>query len=165
MGNQPSFETHHDFKDLQTNYTYEKKFNDNRFGEIKLLKEKSSNNKIFQKDFSSNTPKEFEDYIQQIKDSSVLAHPNILRVYGYNSKKEDLFCADFYKLSLFFECFETDLEQEIARRRHVKEPFPETELWYILESTSSACAYLQNHKVPFIFWIIKYINYFSIDPP
>jgi len=148
MGNQPSFETHHDFKDLQTNYTYEKKFNDNRFGEIKLLKEKSSNNKIFQKDFSSNTPKEFEDYIQQIKDSSVLAHPNILRVYGYNSKKEDLFCADFYKLSLFFECFETDLEQEIARRRHVKEPFPETELWYILESTSSACAYLQNHKIP-----------------
>lgn len=148
MGNQPSFEQHHDFKDLQTNYTYEKKFNDNRFGEIKLLKEKSSNNKIFQKDFSSNTPKEFEDYIQQIKDSSVLAHPNILRVYGYNSKKEDLFCADFYKLSLFFESFDSDLEQEIARRRHTKEPFPETELWYILDSTASACAYLQNNKIP-----------------
>jgi serine/threonine protein kinase len=148
MGNQQSFEQHHDFKDLQTNYTYEKKFNDNRFGEIKLLKEKSSNNKIFQKDFSSNTPKEFEDYIQQIKDSSVLAHPNILRVFGYNSKKEDLFCADFYKLSLFFECFETDLEQEIARRRHVKDHFAETELWYILDAVSSACCYLQTNKIP-----------------
>jgi serine/threonine protein kinase len=148
MGNQQSFEKNTDFKDLKSNFTYQKKYSDSRFGEVKLIKENTTGRTLFQKDFTTSTAQEFQAYIKDIKDSSILQHPNILRVYGYNSKKEDLFCADFYKVSLFFESFDTDLEQEINKRRHTKEYFQETELWFILDSLASACAYLQISNSP-----------------
>jgi len=148
MGNQSSFQQHHDFKDIATNYDYERKFNDKRFGEIKLYKEKGTDKKIFQKDLSLNSPQEFEEQVTKVRDSAALAHPGLLRTYGYNSKKDEIFCADFYKLSVFFESFETDLDQEINKRARTKEYFPETELWYLLDSIASACAYLQTNQVP-----------------
>jgi len=149
MGQQQSFQQHLDFKDIATNYDYQRKFNDKRFGEIKLYKEKGTDKKIFQKDLSLNSPQEFEEQVTRVRDSSALAHPNLLQIYGYNSKKDEIFCADFYKLSVFFESFETDLEQEIARRARNKEYFPETELWYLLDSVASACSYLQTNQVLF----------------
>jgi serine/threonine protein kinase len=147
MGNQQSFQQHLDFKDIATNYDYQRKFNDKRFGEIKLYKEKGTDKKIFQKDLSLNSPQEFEEQVTKVRDSAALAHPNLLRTYGYNSKKDEIFCADFYKLSIFFESFETDLEQEIIKRARNKEYFPETELWYLLYSIASASAYLQTNNV------------------
>lgn len=151
MGNQSSTQNHIDIGDLATNYSYEVKYTDSRFGEIKLLRRKDTGDKIFQKDFTTNVSKEFEDYINKIKSRIPLLHPNILKILGYNSRKEDLLCADFFKISLFFEAFETDLEKEIYRRHVTEEYFSETELRCLLDSIISACAYLQKNQVsPFI---------------
>ena len=147
MGSQHSVQTHLDFSDLATNYTYEVKYTDKRFGEIKLLKKKDTGERIFQKDFTTNSSTEFEDYINKIKNRLPLLHPNLIKVLGYNSKKEDLLCADFFKLSLFFESFETDLEKEMSKRQATKNYYSETELKCMLDSVVSAGAFLQKNKV------------------
>lgn len=58
-----------------------------------------------------------------------------------------MFCADFFKVSLFFESFEEDLEQEIYSRKENKEYFSEVELWYIFDSIVSIGAFLQENKI------------------
>ena len=58
MGNQNAVEEHIEYQDVLLAYKYEKKFNDSRFGEIKLLVEKNTRKKIFQKDYSSGSPQE-----------------------------------------------------------------------------------------------------------
>jgi len=147
MGNQSTFEQHTYLKNVNTKYEYEKKLNDIRFGEIKLLKDKETNKKVFQKDSTSNNSKDLQSYIKEIKEGSKFSHSNLLKILGYNSIKEDFLCADFFKVSLFFEGFENDLEQEIRSRERKKDYFPETELWFILDSIASACAYLQRFKI------------------
>lgn len=169
MGNQQTVQNHLDFTDLNTNYIYETKYTDHRFGEIKLLKKKDTSERIFQKDFTSNSAKEFEEYINKIKSRLPLLHPNLLKVLGYNSKKEDLFCADFFKISLFFESFETDLEKEIYRRHEANAPFTETELRCLLDSVIAAGAFLQTNQVhhgdirPFNIFITKNREYKLCD--
>jgi len=169
MGNQSSFQNHLDIADIQTNYTYDVKYTDTRFGELKLWKKKDSGERIFQKDFSTNSGKEFEDYIGRIKNRIPLLHPNILQIMGYNSKKEDMFCADFYKVSLFFETFETDLEKEIYKRSANKNYYTETELRVLLDSVVAAGAYLQKNEIahgdirPFNIFITKNKEYKICD--
>ena len=120
MGNQSSLEEHHEFKNITNNYVYEKKYNDSRFGEVKLLREKETGVKIFQKDLTSNTKKDYEEYAKEIRRRASIQHPNLLKILGFSSKREDMFCADFFKVSLFFESFEEDLEQEIYSRKENK---------------------------------------------
>jgi len=151
MGNKNSFQSHLDVVDLNTNYIADAKQNDSRFGEIKLLRRRETGEKIYQKDFTSNSTKEFEEYVNKIRKRVVLIHPNLLKVLGYNSKKEDLFCADFYKLSVFFESFETDLEKEIYQRAETNNYYTETELRCLLDSVIAACAYLEKNQVPNLF--------------
>jgi len=159
MGNQSSFQSHLDIADIQTNYTYDVKYTDTRFGELKLWKKKDTGERLFQKDFSTNSGKEFEEYISRIKNRIPLLHPNILQIIGYNSKKEDMFCADFYKVSLFFETFETDLEKEIYKRSANKNYYTETELRVLLDSVVAAGAYLQKNEVFIVYLIFfLYIN-------
>jgi len=147
MGNQGSTEEHLEFKNVVVDYEFEKKLSDQRFGEIKLLKEKNTKLKIFQKDFSSNSKKEFDSYVEEVKKRTQLSHPNVLRILGQNTKKEDLFCTDYYKVSLFFESFNYDLEQEIFKRAKKNEYFAEADLWCIFDSVISACAFLQENQM------------------
>jgi len=147
MGNKNSFQSHLDIVDLNTNYIADAKHTDSRFGEIKLLRRRETGEKIYQKDFTSNSTQEFEEYVNKIRKRVVLIHPNLLKVLGYNSKKEDLFCADFYRLSVFFESFETDLEKEMYQRAETNNYYTETELRCLLDSVIAACAYLEKNQV------------------
>ena len=147
MGNKQSAANHIDITDINTNYVFESKFTDTRFGEIKCLKKRDSSQRIFQKDFSTNSAEEFEQYIKKVKDRLPLLHPNLIKVLGYNSKKEDLLCADFFKVSLFFEGFETDLEKEIQKRSQNKNYYTEAELRNMLDSLIAVCAYLERNGV------------------
>jgi len=149
MGNQSSLEEQHEFKIITTNYTYERKYNDSRFGEVKLLVEKNTGIHVFQKDITTNSKNEYEEYIKEIKKRATFQHPNILKLLGFTSKREDMFCADFFKVSLFIESFEQDLEQEVYTRKEKKQYFDEVELWYIFDSIVSVLAFLQEHKVRF----------------
>lgn len=112
MGNKQSTVADKDFEAFSQNYAYIKKFNDTRFGDVKLLQERSTGAKIFQKDYVSNTTKDFERDLNEIKRRASVNHPNIIRIIGYTTKKEDAFCADYYKISVFYECYEYDLEHE-----------------------------------------------------
>ena len=163
MGNQSSFEQHTYLKNVNSKYAYEKKFHDARFGEIKLLNDKETNKKVFQKDSTSSNSKELQAYAKDIKAASKLSHPNILKILGYNSLKEDFLCADFFKVSLFFESFEDDLDHEIRKREKTKNYFSENELWYILDSIVSACAFLQRNKVKILFEEISHYQFYRFD--
>lgn len=147
MGNQSSVEEHDEFKNITKKYTFEKKYTDSRFGEIKLLREKSTKIQVFQKDISCNTQLEYELISKEIKERSTYSHPNLLKVLGFVSKKEDMFCADFFKISLFYESFEEDLEQAIFKRQKTNDYFQEVELWYIFDSIVSVLAFLQDNKL------------------
>ena len=147
MGNKNSVQTHLDLVDINTNYIPEMKHTDTRFGEIKVLRRRETGEKIFQKDFTSNSANDYEEYVNKIRKRVPLIHPNILKILGYNSKKEDVLCADFFKLSVFFEGFETDLEKEIYSRNEDKNYFSETELRCLLDSIIAACAYLERNQV------------------
>jgi len=168
MGNKQSA-NHIDITDINTNYVFETKFTDTRFGEIKLLKKRDSNERIFQKDFSTNSSQEFEEYIKKIKDRLPLLHPNLIKVLGYNSKKEDLLCADFYKVSLFFEAFETDLEKEIQKRSENKNYYTEPEIRVMLDSLIAVGAFLERNQVahgdirPYNIFITKNREYMLCD--
>ena len=74
-------------------------------------------------------------------------HPNLIRILGWSTKKEDLFCAEHYKISLYFDSFELDLEEEIASKAQKQEKFQEVELWYIFDSIVSVLAFLQESQV------------------
>ena len=102
------------------NYQFVKKFTDTRFGEVKLLQEKTTGTKVLQKDYTSHSAKDYEDYIKECKARASFNHPNIIKIFGYSTKKEDAFCADFYKVSFFFVSFDHDLEQELLRRKSTK---------------------------------------------
>ena len=111
-----------EFEAFSQNYGFIKKFNDSRFGDVKLLQEKSTGAKIFQKDYVSNTSKDFELIQAEVKRRAAVNHPNIIRIIGYTTKKEDAFCADYYKISVYYECYDRDLEHEnyIRTQRKVK---------------------------------------------
>ena len=147
MGNQTSLEESSQLKNVANKYNFEKKFVDSRFGEIKLLTEKDTGKKIFQKDISSQSQKDFERFTQELKERAALAHPNLLRVLGLATKKEDLFCANFFKISLYFESYDEDLEQEITKRSEKKEYIEEIDLWYMIDSIVSGLAFLEENKV------------------
>lgn len=116
MGNKQSAIGEGDFETFSQNYAFLKKFNDTRFGEIKFLQERSTGAKIFQKDYITNTSKDFEESLNEIKKRASVNHPNLIRIIGYTTRKEDSFCADYYKISVFYECYDYDLEHEFFVR-------------------------------------------------
>jgi hypothetical protein len=149
MGQSASLEEDsQEIRAFHNNYVFVKKFTDTRFGEVKLLQEKTLGTKVLQRDYTSHSAKDYQEYLKDCKSRVALTHPNAIKLHGYSTKKEDAFCADFYKVSFFFECFDLDLEQEIQRRQQSKEFFSETELWYVLDSIVSAGAYFQTNNAP-----------------
>lgn len=117
MGNTPSTVGVGDFEFLSQNFEFIRKFNDTRFGDVKLLRERASGAKILQKDYVTNSAKVFEATLNEVKKRASVNHPNIIRVIGYTSKHETAFCAEYYKVSVFYESYEYDLESDIIARR------------------------------------------------
>lgn len=85
----------------------------------------------------------------ELKRRSEIYHPNLIRILGWSTKKEDLFCAEHYKISLYFDSFEMDLEEEINSKKQKNEKFDETELWYLFDSIVSVLAFFQESQVKF----------------
>lgn len=95
------------------NLVFEKKCSDSRFGDVKWLIDPKNGTKVLQKDVTINTAKDYERYLNQIKKRSGITHPKIIRILGHSTKQEDAFCANFYKISVYFEAFEYDLEEDL----------------------------------------------------
>ena len=114
MGNsQSETSSKFDYKKFTYNYTFQKKFNDSRFGEVKLFKNELTGETILQRDYITNTEKDCDRYAQQIQLRSILQHPNIVRIIGYTKKQEHAYCTSYYKVSAFLEAFEHDLEEAL----------------------------------------------------
>lgn len=120
MGNKQSSVIDQSFEAFSQNYVYVKKCNDSRFGEVKWLQDKATGAKVIQRDYVSNTVKDYEKYLNEVKRRASVSHPNILRIMGYTTKREDAFCADYYKISAFFEAFDFDLEQDLHKKMRDK---------------------------------------------
>ena len=117
MGNNPSNIVVSDFEALPQKLEFIKKFNDIRFGDVKFLRERGKGTKILQKDYMTNSSKDFETILSGIKNRASINHPNILRVIGYTSKNDNAYCADYFKMSVFYEFYEYDLESELTLRK------------------------------------------------
>lgn len=67
MGNKQSVQEHTEFTNIAENYEFEKKYTDDRLGEIRVLNEKQTGIKIYQKDFNTNSVVEYKDYIDEVQ--------------------------------------------------------------------------------------------------
>lgn len=108
------------YEDFIKNFAVEKKTNDPRFGEIKWLKNGTTGERVIQKDFVTNTQKNHETQLAQVKTHASANHPNIIRILGYTAKLEEAFCANYYKVSAYLEPFEHDLEEEFQKKAQKK---------------------------------------------
>ena len=104
------------YEQIMKEFTPAKKYSDPRFGEVQLLKHKTTGAVILQKDYSTNTARSSEKYLRRITARSEHPHPNILKVVGYISRKDDCLCSTHYRTSVFFESFATDLEEQLQSR-------------------------------------------------
>ena len=116
MGNKKSVPSDTSAEFIIENYEFYKKCLDARFGEVKWLKNSKDGTVVLQKDSILNSQKEYENHINQIKKRSSIYHPNIIRVLAFNTKHEEVFCANYHKISTFFEAFEIDLEEIVEAK-------------------------------------------------
>lgn len=105
------------FNPQSRGYAFRSKYYDARFGEVTTLEEEKGGSQILQKDFISNDSKDFEQNLNRIKKRCEQNHPNLFGILGYNTRKEGTFCAEHYRISVYFENPRRTLEQEILHRK------------------------------------------------
>ena len=98
-------------------YVFRSKYLDARFGEVTTLEQESEGSQVLQKDFIRNDARDFEQNLHRIKKRCEHNHPNLFGILGYATKKEGTFCAEHYRISVYFENPRRTLEQEISHRR------------------------------------------------
>lgn len=116
MGNKPSIQTQETFEEYLKSFKFETKYIDPRLGEIKTLRSEKEDIVIFQKDYITNSGKDFQRRLDEINLRSAVEHPNIIRTVGYTSKTESAFCTNHYKISTFIEAFDSDLQEDLDKK-------------------------------------------------
>eukprot|EP01016_Furgasonia_blochmanni_P019795 TRINITY_DN22062_c0_g1_i1.p3 TRINITY_DN22062_c0_g1~~TRINITY_DN22062_c0_g1_i1.p3 ORF type:complete len:148 (+),score=75.13 TRINITY_DN22062_c0_g1_i1:64-507(+) len=95
---------------------------DQRFGQIKIFKNKNNGHLVLQKTKICQDERERDGYIAQIKRRQNVDHKNVFRVYGYNVVNQSEMCGEFYQVNLYADYFEIDLEGEIRKRAGLTKP-------------------------------------------
>lgn len=122
-------------------------FNDERYGYMKLLVNKSTLLKYAEISKTLNDESILDKRVEELTFRQQLEHPNVVKLLSFNSQKKDEFCSSFYKLGLFYEYFNNNLRNEISERQKVRAAYREGELWYLLDCLLNVVYYLKNKNV------------------
>jgi serine/threonine protein kinase len=139
------------------------------YGEIKIVKETTTQEQMILKDIVVNTKEAFEKEIDYLTKRVDVKHPNVVNILGYNTQDKKNFCSTYFKIALFIEYLEQDLQKEQDSRKAVGTTFSESEVLYIADNLIQGLSSFQSHGIshgdirPFNIFI-KDNNYKLSDP-
>jgi len=114
--------------DLEGQYNVLRKSNDPRFGEITLLKSKSSNDLIFAKEKLVTNKQQASNDIRDLKSRMALNHSHLHKLIGYSTIVQKELCSTNYLTKAYYEFPKSDLQKEINDRRQNQSDFSHEEL-------------------------------------
>ena len=129
------------------NYTILKKLNDFRYGDVKLVKNNKNEELYILRTILVNTKESYEKEINIISQRKAHEHPNIIRVIGYSAQEKEDFCSHFYKISIFIEFHERDLDIELNDRIKNRNPYTDPEFLYMIKSLVSGLYLFQSQNL------------------
>jgi len=113
------------------------------YGRIKHVKEKNSKNTYILKELAFNANKFFEEELEVLKARISFDHPNIVRMLGYNVLESQQLCSKMYKIFIFIERLDNDLDSQLREKIVNEDPYTENELLFIAENLTSLLYNLQ----------------------
>ena len=117
--------------DLEGQYSVLRKSNDPRFGEITLLKNKSSNDLIFAKEKLVTSKQQASNDIRDLKSRIALNHKNLHRLLGYSTAVQKELCSTNYLTKAYYEFPKSDLQKEVNDKNQSGADFSGADLFII----------------------------------
>ena len=141
---------------LTADLTFVAKKEDPRYGRVFLYQTKFTKETVALKEMISRSAPEFKKDVSLLTSRSLQdkqdkkADPaNLVKIISFSTHCEDNLCTSFYKLDILMEYIDFDLEQDIKLRRNGNLPYPEPEIWQMLECLISALSTLQQLETCF----------------
>lgn len=100
---------------------------DQRFGEITVYKDKSSEKLVLSKERVFESEDQFENYIKSVKLRSNIQGDNICPKVYFESENQGEWCSEFYKVKIAFEYHDVSLDKLL---RELKTSNPKKQVWF-----------------------------------
>jgi len=113
------------------------------YGRIKHVKEKDSKNVYILKELAFNANKFLDEEVELLKARVSFDHPNIVKMIGYNVLESQQLCSKMFKIFIFIEKLNEDLDSELRERIANEDAYSENDLLFIAESMTSLLYNLQ----------------------
>jgi len=116
---------------------------DTIYGRIKHVKEKDSKNVYLLKELAFNANKLLDEEVEILKARVSFDHPNIVKMIGYNVLESQQLCSKMFKIFIFIEKLNEDLDSELRERIANEDAYTENDLLFIAENMISLLYNLQ----------------------
>jgi len=120
---------------------------DPHYGDIKIVRDFKTKETMILKEVVLNTKQAFDAEQAYFNTRVTVKHPNVVNVIGYNSQDKHNFCSTYYKVALYIEHLEDNLQTLLETRRAAKNPFSEEELLLIADDLITGLSYFQSQGV------------------
>ena len=130
--------------DAEGQYTFIRKSNDPRFGEISLYKSKSSNDMIFAKEKLVTAKQQASNDIRDLKSRIALNHPNIQKLLGYSTATQKELCSTNYLTKAYYEFPKSDLHKSFEEKRQNGQVHSASELQAVANQSLQGLNHLHN---------------------
>ena len=141
MGNTQGNDANTQKMNFNPDYTLIRNLKDLRYGEVKLVRDTKTKENMILKEVVVNTKEALDSEVIFYNKRITVSHPNIVRIYGYTTLDKQNFCSSYYKISIFIEVLNKDLEGEIAERVARQIPFSESEILLVSENLIAGLSY------------------------
>ena len=133
---------------LEQSLKYNRKIlDDERYGDLKILKNPQNGLLFMKREKISNTQAMITKEIYSSKTQIKLTHPNLIQLIDYSTSKQEDWCSIFYKIQNFYEFEPNDMQREIKERVTQGIGFNNEEMTYQLYNMVDACAYQQQNGI------------------
>lgn len=99
------------------------------------------------KDVVVNTKEALDSEVLFYNKRITVSHPNIVRIFGYTTTDKQNFCSSYYKISIYIEVLNKDLDTEIQERINRQIPFSESDILLVAENLIGGLAYFQHQGI------------------
>lgn len=126
--------------------TFVKQLDDIRYGKCKIFRSNRLDHSIavVRQMIENDDEISLKKFKEEAEELVNLDHDSVIRLSRFTVDKQSEFCSSFWKINLFFEYANNDLEQDMVRRRKEEVFYDESELWHIIVSVIAALAYLRS---------------------
>lgn len=140
----------------ENDFSFLRKSNDPRFGEITIYKSKVGNDLVFSKEQLSSSKNQASTDIRDLNSRVNLNHENIHRLLGHSHTVQKELCSTNYLTKVFYEFPKSDLHKAIEEKKSKGESFRSDELLNIGNQALKGLNHL--HKLEVTHGDIKPLN-------